>query len=107
MQPKECLHRSSARLGGTAPYQWKLAAGPCFRLELDATDGAINGLTSNAGTFSFTATVSDASGESISQRLAIKVTAPNTGSFDGPAELPRVYMKSSLADTPAPGSPTS
>jgi len=95
------LHAS----GGTAPYQWKLAAGALpSGFELDATDGAINGLTSNAGTFSFTATVSDASGESISQRLAIKVTAPNTGSFDGPAELPRVYMKSSLADTPAPGS---
>lgn len=29
-------------------------------------------------------------------------TAVN-GSFDGPAELPRVYVKSSLADTPAPG----
>src|SRR5947199_5653715 len=25
------------------------------------------------------------------------------GNFDGPAELPRVYMKSSVADTPAPG----
>ena len=23
--------------------------------------------------------------------------------FDGPAELPRIYMKSALADTPAPG----
>ncbi len=27
----------------------------------------------------------------------------NSGKFDGPAELPRVYVKSSLADTPAPG----
>ncbi len=25
------------------------------------------------------------------------------GDFDGPAELPRIFMKSSLADTPAPG----
>jgi hypothetical protein len=25
------------------------------------------------------------------------------GNFDGPAELPRVYLKTSLADTPAPG----
>ena len=25
------------------------------------------------------------------------------GAYDGPAELPRVYMKTSLADTPAPG----
>jgi hypothetical protein len=28
---------------------------------------------------------------------------PSQGQFDGPAELPRVYVKSSLADTPAPG----
>jgi hypothetical protein len=28
--------------------------------------------------------------------------APSPGKFDGPAELPRVYVKSSLADTPAP-----
>jgi len=28
---------------------------------------------------------------------------PNRPGFDGPAELPRVYVKSSLADTPAPG----
>jgi hypothetical protein len=27
----------------------------------------------------------------------------STGNFDGPAELPRVFVKSSLADTPAPG----
>jgi len=29
--------------------------------------------------------------------------APNGAKFDGPAELPRVYVNSSLADTPAPG----
>ena len=28
---------------------------------------------------------------------------PNRPGFDGPAELPRIYMKTSLADTPAPG----
>ena len=26
-----------------------------------------------------------------------------TGQFDGPAELPRLYVKSALADTPTPG----
>jgi hypothetical protein len=31
----------------------------------------------------------------------------NYTGFDGPAELPRVYMHTSLADTPAPGSTTS
>jgi len=30
-------------------------------------------------------------------------SAADTGKFDGPAELPRVTVKSALADTPAPG----
>jgi hypothetical protein len=30
-------------------------------------------------------------------------TAPTPGHFDGPAELPRIYVRSMLADTPAPG----
>src|SRR4029077_6239991 len=29
--------------------------------------------------------------------------AADSGKFDGPAELPRVYVKSALADTPAQG----
>lgn len=28
---------------------------------------------------------------------------PESGKFDGPAELPRLYVKSAVADTPAPG----
>jgi hypothetical protein len=30
-------------------------------------------------------------------------TPVTTGNFDGPAELPRVHVKSALRDTPAPG----
>src|SRR5438270_3986490 len=29
--------------------------------------------------------------------------SPSSSNFDGPAELPRIYVKSGLADTPAPG----
>lgn len=32
-----------------------------------------------------------------------RTNAQDSSHFDGPAELPRVYMNSSLADTPAPG----
>lgn len=32
-----------------------------------------------------------------------QTAAPPVAQFDGPAELPRVYVRSSLADTPAPG----
>jgi hypothetical protein len=34
---------------------------------------------------------------------ALSPAAAQTPGFDGPAELPRVYIKSALADTPAPG----
>ena len=32
-----------------------------------------------------------------------RLTEQPTQRFDGPAELPRIYLRSSLADTPAPG----
>jgi hypothetical protein len=34
---------------------------------------------------------------------AISAAAPANGNFDGPAELPRVVVHSSMSDTPAPG----
>jgi Putative Ig domain len=93
------LHAS----GGKAPLAWKVASGSLpSGLQL-STDGTIQGLTHQAGTSSFTASVSDASGQGVSHQFSIAVLAANTGNLDGPAELPRVYVKSSLADTPAPG----
>jgi hypothetical protein len=90
--------------GGSAPYRWKIASGalPAGFL-LDAAEGTINGITSQNGGFAFTVEASDASGQSVSRKLSLKVALANNASTDGPAELPRVYMKSSLADTPAPG----
>lgn len=35
--------------------------------------------------------------------ISVSLSAQNAGTFDGRAELPRVYVKSSLADTPVPG----
>jgi len=94
------LHAS----GGKTPYQWKIASGSLpSGFELEAPSGSISGLTSQNGKFSFTAVVSDAAGQSVSGKLAINITASSTGHFDGPAELPRVYVKSSLADTPSSG----
>src|ERR1700758_1372995 len=34
---------------------------------------------------------------------AAQARSGGAGQFDGPAELPRVYVKSALSDTPAPG----
>src|SRR5579864_9510921 len=39
----------------------------------------------------------------LSERAGQKETPGDREKFDGPAELPRVYMKTALADTPAPG----
>ena len=35
--------------------------------------------------------------------VAGSATGQSAGQFDGPAELPRIYIKSSVADSPAPG----
>jgi hypothetical protein len=90
--------------GGTAPYHWKIASGSLpSGFAFDATEGTISGITSQSGPFPFTVEAGDASGQSVSHKFTISVSLANTGNVDGPAELPRVYMKSSLADTPAPG----
>ncbi|MGC2060557.1 MAG: hypothetical protein WA653_19990, partial [Candidatus Sulfotelmatobacter sp.] len=39
----------------------------------------------------------------LSGMFVAPATAQGPGNFDGPAELPRAYIKSAIADTPAPG----
>ena len=90
--------------GGTAPYHWKIAAGGLpSGLLLDAADGSIGGISGQNGAYPFTVEASDAAGQSVSRKLSLNVALANNAKTDGPAELPRVYIKSSLADTPAPG----
>jgi hypothetical protein len=94
------LHAS----GGKIPYSWKLQAGSLpSGLSMDATKGTISGLTSQSGSFDLTAAVTDAEGQTATRKLALAVSLSSFGNFDGPAELPRVYISSALADTPAPG----
>jgi hypothetical protein len=50
--------------------------------------------------------VKDAASTSVSKSLSVTVSSSTTGNFDGPAELPRIYIQSSLADTPASGAVT-
>jgi hypothetical protein len=92
--------------GGTAPYTWKVVGGSLPQgLSLDKSTGAISGTTALAGTFSFTASVTDASSTAASAALSLAISPETTASnYDGPAELPRVYVQSDLTDTPAPGS---
>jgi len=90
--------------GGTVPYRWKIASGALpAGLLLDTNEGTINGITSQNGGFGFTVEASDASGKSVARKLNLNVALANTANVDGSAELPRVYLKTTVADTPAPG----
>ena len=90
--------------GGLAPYKWSLASGSLPPgLQLVGSTGVIAGSPIQAGNFSFTIAVKDATASQANQAMGLAVTANSTGDFDGPAELPRVYLQTLLADTPAPG----
>lgn len=94
-----------AAAGGTTPYAWSVVSGTLpAGLSLDPSSGTLSGTTSADGTFSFTAQVADSAGSSASKPLSIAVAASTSASgFDGPAELPRQFVKSALSDTPASG----
>jgi Putative Ig domain len=65
--------------------------------------GSLTGTPSQSGTFSFVAKVSDSKNAQATQNYSLTVAANSSG-FDGPAQLPLVYVQSALADTLAPGS---
>jgi hypothetical protein len=92
--------------GGTLPYQWKIASGSLPQGFTFSSAGQLSGTTTQSGTFSFTVQVTDAGNTSTSKVFSLPVIVPppsTGGSFDGPAELPRVYMQTAMANTPAPG----
>ena len=97
-----CIRDSNAS-GGQTPYRWTLASGTLPPgLTLSST-GTVIGMPSQTGSFNFVAEVSDSANQHATQSYSLLVAANATG-FDGPAELPLVYVQSALADTPAPGS---
>ena len=90
--------------GGTTPYTWSISSGSLpSGVTLSSSTGAIAGTTSQTGTYTFTAKVTDSASKSGTQSLTLGVSSQNSSGFDGPAELPRIYIQSSLANTPAPG----
>jgi hypothetical protein len=101
--------------GGTQPYQWSLSSGSLPSGIKMSSTGAISGTPTQSGTFTFAANVTDTSSQSSAQQFSLITKAAastptsstpssqSSGNFDGPAELPRVYVKSTMADTPAPG----
>lgn len=102
--------------GGIAPYQWSFAGGSLpSGIQLQNSTGIIAGLTSSSGSYPLTAKVIDSAGHSATAALNLTVasstsggggSSSGTGSFDGPAELPRIYIQTAMANTPAPGSTT-
>jgi hypothetical protein len=93
--------------GGMTPYQWSLTTGALpSGIQLQATTGVITGMTALTGSYSFTAKVTDSSGNSATQALTLVVSAGSANGYDGPAELPRVYIQSAMANAPAPGTTT-
>jgi hypothetical protein len=90
--------------GGTPPYSWTTSSGSLAPgLRLSAATGAFSGSPTQAGKYSFTVKVTDAATKSATQSFTLAVSASVNGNFDGPAELPRVYLNTTLADTPAHG----
>ncbi len=95
---------SLSATGGSQPYQWKLTTGTLpAGLSMNGA-GMLSGTPSKTGSFSFNATVTDAAANTASATMLLAVNTANVnGKFDGPAELPRVYVQSALANTPANG----
>jgi hypothetical protein len=92
--------------GGISPYIWSVGSGQLPPgLLLSPSTGVISGVPSQTGTFSFAVALNDASNERTTKSMTLAVSSPTTttGNFDGPAELPRVYLQTALAYTPAPG----
>jgi hypothetical protein len=87
--------------GGAQPYSWSISAGsPPAGVTL-TSDGTFWGLPASAGISSFTVSVKDSSGLSAQRKFSVDIVSG--GNFDGPAELPKVTVASTMADTPAPG----
>ena len=87
--------------GGTPPYSWSLSAGTVPGGTTLNANGDLGGTPATAGTFPFTAMVTDSANQTASGNASVTIT--QGGNFDGPAELPRLTVSSSIADTPVSG----
>ena len=95
---------SLSATGGVPSYQWSFTSGALpSGIQLQAS-GVITGMTALTGSYPFTAKVTDASGHSATTAFTLTVSSSSANGFDGPAELPRIYIQSAMSNTPAPGS---
>src|SRR5581483_1126208 len=91
--------------GGTAPYSWSITSGSLPTGIALGTSGTLSGTTSQTGQFSFVAQVTDSSSvpQRATQSLLLSIASAPSGAMDGPAQLPRVFLQTLLANTPANG----
>jgi hypothetical protein len=95
---------SLAASGGVPPYSWSLQSGSLPNGVQLASGGSLSGTPQATGSYNFSLQVSDSKGSAVSGNFSLAVSgATQTGQFDGPAELPQVYMQTAMSDTPAPG----
>lgn len=94
--------------GGNAPYTWSIVSGSLPAGLTLSSSGTIAGVTSQSGTFSFSAKVVDTTSQDATTSLKLSVAPAASGTnytgYDGPAQLPLTYLQTAMADTPAPGS---
>ncbi len=67
--------------GGTQPYTWSFAGSLPPGFTLSTAGGTISGVTSAAGTYNFTLTVTDAVGTKATQPASINISATSTPSL--------------------------
>lgn len=95
---------SLAATGGTSPYRWSLASGSLpGGIHLQSSTGALSGTTLLSGSYNFTARVTDSEGISSNHAFKLVVSSEAGNGYDGPAQLPLVYMQTAMSNTPAPG----
>jgi len=88
--------------GGTQPYTWSVNGNLPAGLTFSQSNGQLGGVPTGTGAFTFTVGVKDAKAQTAQKSFSLSIDAAS-GNFDGPAELPRVTVATSMADSPAPG----
>ena len=90
-----------AATGGTAPYSWQITGGSLPQgLSLDSNSGLISGITSQTGTFPFTASVTDAASTIVSQSLSIAMNANQQSGLCGPPAYNCTTNSAGVVQTP-------
>jgi hypothetical protein len=89
--------------GGTQPYAWSASGLPAG---LTLNSGIISGIPTEIGSYSFNVQVTDNAAQSATWSPTVTVSNQDSSGYDGPAQLPLVYVQTAMTDTPAPGNTT-